>query len=358
MPGLSLGPPDAEWDRELFEGGGHFMQSGAWMAVQAALGDGVVRRRGAGWRFAAVVHRGRRLRWLYAPYGPAVADPARLGEAVQAVADAGREMGADFVRVEPDVVIASQEVGPRDPGQSGGREDRPTASGRAAEAELASLGAVPARPVQPPHTLVLDLRRSEEELRADLLSGRRRSINAAQRRGITIRRTREPAEVERFIELIRKTGQRNRFDPHPAGYYRTLCAILFAREAASLYLAEAGGESVAGVIAFESPTTGYYAHAADDPELSRQIVAAAPLAWRIVLDSKAEGRAAFDFWGVIPDDDAEHPWAGFSRFKKTFGGRMLTRPGTWDLPIRPVRYRLYRAAREARARRRRARMAG
>ena len=338
MPGLSLGPPDAEWDRELFESGGHFMQSGAWMAVQQALGDAVVRRRGEGWRFAAVVHRGRGLRWLYAPYGPAISAPESLGEAVAAVVEAGREVGADFVRVEPDMEMEEGDGAPA--------------------AQLARLGAVSARAVQPRHTLVLDLRRSEEELRADLMSGRRRSINAAERRGITIRRTREAAEAEEFIRLIRKTGRRNRFDPHPDAYYRMLCATLFERRAASLYLAEAGGESVAGVIAFESPSTGYYAHAADDPEMSRRIVAAAPLAWRIVLDSKAEGRGSFDFWGVIPDDGADHPWAGFSRFKKTFGGRLVTRPGTWDLPLRPLRYRVYRAAREARARRRSARMGG
>jgi len=131
-----------------------------------------------------------------------------------------------------------------------------------------------------------------------------------------------------------------------------VCTTLFGLQAASLYLAEVEGQSVAGVIAFESPTTGYYAHAADDPERSRQIVAAAPLAWQIVLDCRAEGRTTFDFWGVIPDDSVDHPWAGFSRFKKTFGGRLVTRPGTFDLPLRPWRYRAYRAAREMRAARR------
>jgi len=331
VPGPTLGLPDASWDSELFDRGGHFMQSGAWMAVQQALGDEVVHQRGEGWRFAAVVHRGRGLRWLYAPYGPALDDPDRLGPAVAAVREAGRALEADFVRVEPDLPGASESSD--------------------ADALLSELRAVRVRSLQPRHTLVLDLRRSLEELRGDMLSGRRRSINAAERRGITVRRTREVGAADDFIRLIRMTSQRNRFDAHPAGYYRTVCRVLFERSAASLYLAEVGGESVAGVIAFESPTTGYYAHAADDPERSRQIVAAAPLAWQIVLDCRAEGRDTFDFWGVIPDDGGEHPWAGFSRFKKTFGGTLVTRPGTFDLPIRPVRYRLYQAAREARARR-------
>jgi lipid II:glycine glycyltransferase (peptidoglycan interpeptide bridge formation enzyme) len=323
VQGISTGLPDGDWDDELLAHGGHFMQSQAWLAVQQALGDEVVAQRGDGWRWAGVVHRGRGVRYAYSPYGPSVDDPSRLGDAIDAIRKAGAALAVDFVRVEPDLEVA--------------------------EARLTGLGAVPSRSVQPRHTLVLDLRRSEQELRSDLTSGRRRSINTAATKGITVRRTREVAEVDRFIQLIRKTGKRNGFDPHSDEYYRVVCRVLFERGAASLYLAEVEGESVAGVIAFESATTGYYAHAAADAERSRQIIAAAPLAWQIVLDCRAEGRTAFDFWGVIPDDTAPHPWAGLSRFKKTFGGRMVTRPGTFDLPISPWRYRLYRTARHARA---------
>ena len=367
VQGISTGLPDIEWDRELFAGGGHVMQSRPWMAVQQALGDRVVHQSGVGWRWAGVHHRRRGVSYLYLPYGPALEDSARLGDALDAIRAAGRSLSVDFVRVEPDLVVASAAIAAAaaEPGDAAGRVPDPAvaragvATDRrlavvAAETEvaLAARGAVRVRSVQPRHTLVLDLHRSEEELRGEMLSGRRRSINAATRKGISIRRTREAVEVEEFLRLIHRTGERNRFDPHADEYYRTVCTTLFGLGAASLYLATVAGESVAGVIAFESASTGYYAHAADDPERSRQIVAAAPLAWQIVRDCRAEGRTSFDFWGVIPDDAADHPWAGFSRFKKTFGGRMITRPGTFDLPLRPLRYRAYRTAREMRAARR------
>ena len=366
VQGIAAGLPDIEWDRELFAGGGHVMQSRSWMAVQQALGDEVVHEGGEGWRWAGVHHRARGVSYLYLPYGPALEDPARLGDALDAIREAGRSLNVDFVRVEPDLVVASTamaaataEPGDAAPGfrtrRSPGPASRPTelaAVAAATEAALAARGAVRVRSVQPQHTLVLDLHRSEEELRGEMLSGRRRSINAATRKGISVLRTREAVEVEEFLRLIHRTGERNRFDPHPDEYYRTVCTTLFGLGAASLYLAKVEGVSVAGVIAFESTSTGYYAHAADDPERSRQIVAAAPLAWQIVRDCRAEGRTAFDFWGVIPDDSTDHPWAGFSRFKKTFGGTMITRPGTFDLPLRPLRYRAYQAAREMRGVRR------
>jgi len=365
VQGISTGLPDIEWDRELFAGGGHVMQSRPWMAVQQALGDRVVHQSGVGWRWAGVHHRRRGVNYLYLPYGPALEDPARLGDALDAIRAAGRSLSVDFVRVEPDLVVASTAMVAAEPGDAAGKVPVPAVAGDGVatdaalaalaaetEAALAARGAVRVRSGQPQHTLVLDLHRSEEELRGEMLSGRRRSINAATRKGISIQRTRESVEVEEFLRLIHRTGERNRFDPHADAYYRTVCTTLFGLGAASLYLAKVEGVSVAGVIAFESASTGYYAHAADDPERSRQIVAAAPLAWQIVRDCRAEGRTAFDFWGVIPDDSADHPWAGFSRFKKTFGGRMITRPGTFDLPLRPLRYRAYQAAREMRAARR------
>lgn len=314
---VSSGLPDKEWDAEVLGADGHFLQLSAWLEVQRALGLRTLWQRGDGWRWAAVVRRSHGMSYLYAPYGPCVDTPARVADAVAAMHAAAQEHGLDFIRVEPDIAAESLDL----PGA------RRTGGG------------------QPRHTLLLDLTRDEEALRGDLTSGRRRSINTAEKKGIALRRSRDPAEAEIFIELIAKTADRNRFHPHPDSYYRTLCEVLFPLEAASLYVAEVEGAPVAAVIGFESATTAYYAHAAADAERSRKIIAAAPLAWRMVLDAKAEGRRRFDFWGVLPDDSADHPWAGFSTFKKTFGGTPLTRPGTYDIPVRRLRYRAYSTAR-------------
>ncbi|MGO4434577.1 methicillin resistance protein, partial [Paenarthrobacter sp. RAF9] len=34
-------------------------------------------------------------------------------------------------------------------------------------------------------------------------------------------------------------------------------------------------------------------------------------------------------------------------FKKSFGGREISYPGTWDLPVKKVRYGAYQLARKA-----------
>ncbi|NKX50449.1 peptidoglycan bridge formation glycyltransferase FemA/FemB family protein, partial [Arthrobacter deserti] len=63
---------------------------------------------------------------------------------------------------------------------------------------------------------------------------------------------------------------------------------------------------------------------------------------------KKSGRQLFDMWGVSPEDEPDHKWAGFSRFKRSFGGFEVEYPGTWDLPVNRLMYAAYGAARGAR----------
>ena len=52
--------------------------------------------------------------------------------------------------------------------------------------------------------------------------------------------------------------------------------------------------------------------------------------------------------GDEPPDQPDHPWSGFTQFKRSFGGMLLTRAGTWDLPVRPWLYRTWSAAQRLR----------
>ena len=66
-----------------------------------------------------------------------------------------------------------------------------------------------------------------------------------------------------------------------------------------------------------------------------------------IMDAKAKGMTTFDFWGIAPADaPADHPWAGFTKFKKMFEGRELDYTGTYDVPLSHARYRLYRFVRK------------
>jgi lipid II:glycine glycyltransferase (peptidoglycan interpeptide bridge formation enzyme) len=48
-------------------------------------------------------------------------------------------------------------------------------------------------------------------------------------------------------------------------------------------------------------------------------------------------------WGIAPTDDPDHKRAGYTRFKRSFGGQVKEYAGMWDLPIHAVKYSLHPA---------------
>ncbi len=314
----NAGVADAEWDSALQRMGGHFLQSTLWQRVQAALGHDVVWSRDEAWMWAGAIRAGRFPRYMYLPHGPTSVSSGAMTDALEDAIGAARARSLDFVRAEP--------------------------AGDFAADPLAASGALPTRSIQPRWTWVLDLTADETELRHGLSAGHRGAINAASRRGLTIRASSDPGDIEVLLRLQALTAAAGRFHGQSPSYHRTVAATLMPEGAASLYIAEAGNDAVAAALCFDFAGTRYYAHAVSDPVTGRRLQAAAPLVWRMILDAREGGARAFDFWGITHGGTPGHSWEGFSQFKRSFGGEAVERAGTWDLGVRPFRHRLYRAA--------------
>jgi hypothetical protein len=317
------GVADAEWDSALQRMGGHFLQSTLWQRVQAALGHEVISSRDENWMWAGAIRSGRFPRYIYLPHGPTAISAVAMTESLGDAVSAARERSLDFVRSEP--------------------------AGDIARAALEATGARQSRSIQPLWTWVLDLTPDETVLRRGLSAGHRGAINAAPRRGLTIRSSHDPSDIEIFLRLQETTAAAGRFRGQAASYHRAVATTLMPRDAAALYVAEAGGDPVAAALCFDFGGTRYYAHAVSNPDTGRKLQAAAPLVWQMILDARESGARRFDFWGITPLSEptssgaGRHPWDGFSQFKRSFGGEAVERAGTWDLSVRPVRHGIYRA---------------
>lgn len=314
-----------QWDDIQLRLGGSFLQSSAWGKFQESLGRQLIWNAGAGaeevpWAGQSVVIKQSGFAYLYCQQGPTFSGHGQMEQATKNWRRPVHQQASnfDFVRLEP--------------------------VGEVTAAELRAVGAVPTVELNPAHTVVVDLKLSEDELRHNLTSGHRNAINGAERRGLKFREG-QADEVETLISLIKQTGRRKGFSPHPDHYYRKMAEVLMPLGAAKLYLAETEGRPVAASIAFDYHGQRIYAHAAADPS-ARKLQAAVPLVWHMMMQAKEAGMTSFDLWGVAPEDAGpNHPWAGFSQFKRAFGGREVERLGTWDLPLKPMKYRAYLAAR-------------
>jgi lipid II:glycine glycyltransferase (peptidoglycan interpeptide bridge formation enzyme) len=143
------------------------------------------------------------------------------------------------------------------------------------------------------------------------------------------------AAIAAFHGIYRETGERGRF--------RTRSLEFLARFAdelgpgnLSISVARLGGRPIAGIVAPRVADRAYYFWAASlrAPELERAYGGYAALS-SLMASLAGAGVRTLDLWGVAEegDPDAEASWAGFSAFKRSWGGTPLRHPGTFDLVV-------------------------
>jgi lipid II:glycine glycyltransferase (peptidoglycan interpeptide bridge formation enzyme) len=201
--------------------------------------------------------------------------------------------------------------------------------------------------VQPPDTVLVDLSGGEGALLQGMKPKWRYNAKLALKRGVLVRRAGEEG-LEQFYDLLKETAERDGIAIHGIEYYRTLFS--HSRDWASapapdiqLYLAEHEGDVLAGIVTLFRGREAVYLYGASS-NTKRNLMAPYALQLKAMEDARLAGCEEYDFFGIPPREDPDHPMAGLYRFKTGFGGRIVHRTGSWDLPYRPLACRLFRTA--------------
>jgi len=307
----------------------YFLQTPAWAGFQSALGRTVHQQSGPGWSFLAVEETNPAGKVLYSPYGPVASSSEAFDAALAALVELARSCGAVFVRVEP--VTAGLPAG-------------------AAANELRRRGLYPAPSnPQPELSWIVDLDGDFKDVLAAMKPVNRNLYRNIHKKGVTFRNSQDPRDIRILLDFLHMTARRNGFKPQSDAYLTQVAASLMPSGAATLFIAELHGEPIAAALAYDSADTRTYAHAALD-DTHRKLSAGIPLLVTLMADAKERGLKHVDLWGVAPAGQPGHKWAGFTAFKKSFGGHEISYPGAWDLPVRKVRYTAYQVARKLRDR--------
>jgi lipid II:glycine glycyltransferase (peptidoglycan interpeptide bridge formation enzyme) len=272
---------------------------------------------------------------MYVPKGPALDytnQPLRQA-VIEHLKRHAAEQGAIFIKIDPDVA-----VGVGVPGEPGSYDD-PVGAQVAGEWMGAGLRSS-ADQVQFRNSVVIDLRRSEDELLGAMKQKTRYNVRLADRRGVTTRLGTED-DLDLLYRLYAETALRDGFVIRPLDYYRQAWASFMKADLARPIIAEFRGKAIAHVIIFGFGKRAWYFYGASSDE-ERQHMPTYLLQWEAMRWAKSQGMAAYDLWGA-PDNfnDERDPMAGVFRFKEGFGGVVVRRIGAWDYPARPLLYTGY-----------------
>lgn len=191
----------------------------------------------------------------------------------------------------------------------------------------------------PENTLILDIMPEESKILAGMKPKWRYNINLASRKGVTVREGKTQKDIAIFWALTKEVEGRSDYRGMPEDYYLALCRNLIPKKALKLFIAEFEGEPLGAILVAFRGTVATYLHGATSNN-RRELMPMYQLQWQAIQEAKRQGCLLYDFWGIAPDGDPQHPWAGITRFKKGFGGTIINFNGTFDLSYDKNYYRL------------------
>lgn len=198
--------------------------------------------------------------------------------------------------------------------------------------------------IHPELSWVLDLKRSEAELLADMRKTTRYLIKKGENdEDLQIIKSQDIKDIAIFNQLYQKTVARHDFTPFSLNYLEKEF-ISFAKDnQAVIFLAKYKNEYLAASVIIFWAGIGFYHQGASQQS---KVPAAYLMQWQAISEAKRRGCSLYNFWGIADVTTEEelknHPWRGLTLFKKGFSGEVIAYTKTQDYPI-TIRYWAVRA---------------
>lgn len=335
----------SEWDQLLLQfPDAHILQTSQWAEAKRQNGwtpmyyrEGTNQLAPEG--LALILRRqiafaGLKFSVLYAPKGPVVDwdDLSSVSRMLDALQDICRQEKAILIKIDPDVLLGT--------GLPGTQDEIPAQMGLALQRELKQRGWQYSRDqIQFRNSVLLDLRKSEDDLLAAMKQKTRYNIRLAARKGVLVRQG-EVTKLPMLYKMYAETAVRDGFVIRHQDYYLNTWREFIDAKMAKILIAEIEDKPIAALILFHFNGTARYMYGMST-ENSRDLMPNYLLQWEAMRMAKDLGCHTYDMWGA-PEvfDESDSMW-GVYRFKEGFNGIVTRTLGAWDYTTRPWLYHRY-----------------
>jgi peptidoglycan pentaglycine glycine transferase (the first glycine) len=310
-------PSPAAWDEFVsHDPRGHLLQTWAWGELKGAFGWTPARlaieQDGALVAGAQVLYRHfGPLTMAYIPKGPVLAhqDGALLEPLWRAIHEHCRRRRAISLKIEPEWYDEEE-------------ERRLWLTNSQFEASDESI--------QPRRTIIVDLTPPHETILARMKSKWRYNINLSIRKGVEVTRG-GVADLDTFYELLRVTGERDRFAIHSLPYYRRAVELFEPLGRVQLFVARYENKPLAALVAYAFNGQAWYMYGASSDD-HRELMPNHQLQWCAMQWARDLECTQYDLWGIpdVAGDSPTQALQGVHRFKDGFGGRTVRFVGAYD----------------------------
>ena len=298
----------------------NFLQSPLWAEANRLIGHKVVVETfDDEAMFLGIIKNAKRGRYLEIPGGPLLnwENKSLVKKVFDRIKEIGRENKCVFVRFRPQLLN--------------------TEENRALLEDL-NLQDAPMH-LHAQDTVILNLKKSEEELLMELRRQTRYEVRRAAKLNLKVEESSSLSTFKEFHQVQVETAKRQNFVPPDE---KTLLAerTAFSPSNLKLYVAKTeNDEPIAyGLILIYGEEADYFEAASTD--LNRKLPGAYALLWEAIKDLKKQGITRFNLWGIAPPNQPHHRYVGVTTFKTGFGGEVVEYIPAKDIVLNPLKYKL------------------
>ena len=295
----------------------NFLQSPSYQKMNEKLGFKTITEDFGGKGHALMIIRdAKRGRYLEIPCGPLIdwQDKKLVKKVIEIIREVATKERCVFVRIRPQLRATSENL-----------------------ALMKDLGLkLSPMHLAAEHTVIMDLKKSEDEILAGMRRQTRYEVRRAEKLGIKVTSDNSESIFKEFHKTQAETAKRQNFIPP------NMMTLEAEREAfldnIKIYtaLTEDGAVIAYGLIIKDGREGDYYEAAST--ELNRKMPGAYALLWQTMKDLKKEGYQRFNLWGIAPKNQPNHRYAGVTTFKTGFGGEVVEYIPAHDLVISKLGY--------------------
>ncbi|MFA7170213.1 MAG: peptidoglycan bridge formation glycyltransferase FemA/FemB family protein [Candidatus Paceibacterota bacterium] len=195
--------------------------------------------------------------------------------------------------------------------------------------------------MHPELTWELNISLDEEEV----LKGMRKTTRYLVKQGeknkeINIVKGTDDEALEDFERVYLETASRQSFTPFSFKYLKKEVEAFEKDGEVVIFSGKYNGETVSSAIIIYYSNIAFYHQGASSLKYPK-IPVSYLLQWEVIKEAKRRNCRLYNFWGVVPESNKNHPWAGLSLFKKGFGGQEKEYVKTQDYPMTPLYWLTY-----------------
>lgn len=193
-------------------------------------------------------------------------------------------------------------------------------------------------------TIIVDLKPGEDELLAGFKQKTRYNLRLAERKGVTVEPVAATAEnCRQMFELYRSMMGRTGFFLRSLEYFSGYWQAQAQAGQGQLFFARYQDQLLAGAFVTYLGQKAWYKDGGSVRE-RRELMAPYLLQWEVMRWLKAKGIEQYDLVAVPTKAELspQHYMYGLYQFKSGFSAEITQYIGTWDLPLKQLKYRLWK----------------